>query len=77
MHAIRSAIGTPAHDFAQERVRPKPDAAQAEPATTKPGWLGTITARGLLSILMLVAWPGGAVKALLYHLDGGDLRDWS
>ena len=43
----------------------------------KPNLTSAILARGLLAILMLFAWPGGAVRAMLYHLDGGDLRDWA
>jgi len=27
--------------------------------------------------MMLGALPVGAVKAMIYHLEGGDLRDWS
>ena len=31
----------------------------------------------LLGVMLLFAWPSGAVRAMMYHLDGGDLRDWS
>ncbi len=31
----------------------------------------------LLSLLMIIAVPKGAYHALIYHLDGGDLADWS
>ena len=68
LHAIRSALAAPAAGYAL----PKP----VQPAP-KPGWAQPIVARTLLAILMLFAWPGGAVRAMLYHLDGGDLRDWS
>ena len=73
LHAIRSAIAAPPHDFAQERGQTQLTAA----LPAKPNLASAILARGLLAILMLFAWPGGAVRAMLYHLDGGDLRDWA
>jgi hypothetical protein len=73
LHAIRSAISTPPHDFAQEAVRPVKAAAPVAEERQVP----KLMALGLLGLFMLFAWPGGAGRALLYHLDGGDLRDWS
>lgn len=72
LHAIRSAIGTPAHANPYAPTPPMPLADNARQSRT-----GAITAHGVLAVLMLFAWPRGAVKAMLYHLDGGDLRDWS
>lgn len=31
----------------------------------------------VLSLLMIIAVPKGAYHAMVYHLDGGDLADWS
>ena len=41
------------------------------------GRLHRLGARSLLRLLMVCAIPGGAVGALLYHLSGGDLANWS
>ena len=72
LHAIRSAIVLPVHDFTAGRSSPT-FPMQFAP---NPGWAGAVAAYLLLAILMLFAWPGGAASALLYHLNGGDLRDW-
>ena len=37
---------------------------------------GTMVAHALLAIQMLFAWPRGAVRAIVDHLDGSDLRGW-
>lgn len=36
----------------------------------------TMVAHALLAIQMLFAWPRGAVRAIVDHLDGSDLRGW-
>lgn len=80
LHAIRSAIQSNPHDFAHEgaQVPPPADPVPANPVIhrfraailTAAGWL-------LLIILMAFALPMGAVRALLFHFEGGDLTDWS
>ena len=39
--------------------------------------LQSVTARMLSWLLTAAAFPIGATKALQYHLNGGDLRDWN
>ena len=90
LHAIRSAIGPTPHDASLEvRGRqPHPHAAGPHVKAGKAGdgkatvgflkkTLWRAACWSLLGILMGFAIPGGAVRALLYHLDGGDLADWS
>lgn len=72
LQAIRSALRDVPHDAGAQPQNPGP-------ATTGAtgGWLHLAASWVLLRAMMLVALPVGAVKAVLYHLDGGDLRDWS
>ena len=89
LHAIRSAIAATGHDFADE-ISPDGNAtrktAQAalvsvelaprldpDAPTSNVVWLGS---RALLVAMLPFALPVGAVQAMMYHLDGGDLRDW-
>ena len=88
LHAIRSAIRSGPHDArldpAERRQTPRTQetAALVKPEGTglfgKPAHLAKAAGRrALLAILMAFAIPGGAVRALLFHLNGGDLNDWS
>ena len=87
LQAIRSAIRTARRDRGPDAGESGPVACVvARPA-------GPVRASGLVAflrrslwaascrvvllILMAFAVPGAAVKALLYHLNGGDLADWS
>ena len=86
--AIRSAIGPAAQDAALDRhgvkVRAMPVLAPVD-ETTGPGGLVGLLKQSLwsalcwawLGVMLGFAIPGGAIKALLYHLDGGDLAGWS
>lgn len=77
LHAIRAAIG---QDAPPEISALRPPIALAL-GPHMPGPLGRVlwalACRVTLGILLAFALPGGAVKALLFHLDGGDLADWS
>jgi hypothetical protein len=90
LHAIRSAISDTPHGFANETPgrkgpaqAPYPDDAVAVdmgPVGISAGlkrvlWRAACWA--LLGVVMAFAMPGGAIKALMFYLDGGDLRDWS
>ena len=79
LHAIRTAIHSLPHEPTQAAALPRPvDMVRPVIATTGArAHLRGGAAAGLLGLLMLFAWPGGAVRALIYHLNGGDLRDWS
>ena len=87
LHAIRSAIGTTPHDASLDARGRLPPLTAADPQPARGNGKGLVAnlqqslwraaCRALLGILMGFAIPGGAVKALLYHLDGGDLADWS
>jgi hypothetical protein len=66
LHAIREAM------VSQHLPVPQPVAVARD-----RGWLHHALAWVLLRAMMLVALPVGAVKALLFHLDGGDLHDWT
>jgi hypothetical protein len=46
------------------------------PIETEGGVLWRAAARAVLWILLAFALPAGAIKALVYHLDGGDLANW-
>lgn len=72
LHAIRSALGTKTHDFALEEPRFAPLAAPSPPQGL---WRAVCGA--LLALMMPFALAGGAARAVQYHLNGGDLRDWS
>ena len=73
LHAIRQAIGPAPLNHAPPAVLP--------PAPQPRGPIGralwAAATRVTLAILMAFALPGGAVRALLFHLDGGDLAEWS
>ena len=75
LHAIRTAIAVSANHVAQER--PAPTDLRPQATIRNSGWTQTVLAHALLALLMLCAWPVGAIKALLHHLNGGDLHDWS
>ncbi len=76
LHAIRSAIGTPSHRF--EHEMPPPSEAAVDEATdaASPGMLRRGMGWTLAAICLTFALPAGAIRALMFHLDGGDLRDW-
>lgn len=89
LHAIRSAISLVPHNAGPE-VRQRGTGAwtiPAEPAAEtdeKAGlvavlkqWLRSVQCWVLLSVLITFALPSGAIKAMLFHLDGGDLGDWT
>lgn len=69
LHAIRSALVEVPHD--DSTAPPLP------PATPGGRLLWPVATRITLAVLMAFALPAGAIKALLFHLDGGDLADWS
>ena len=84
LHAIRSAIGTaaqggrPDQRGAGHAALPVKDADAAGGMSqhlTRPLWRAGCWA--MLGILLAFALPGGAIKAMLFHLDGGDLADWT
>lgn len=88
LDAIRSAIGSAPHEVHLERPRSWPPLRPADPAADEGNVKDGLTARlrkfglsvagrTLLGLLMAFAIPGGAVRAMLFHLDGGDLADWS
>ena len=66
LHAIRSALGDVPHD----------GHTSSRPIETEGGVLWRAAARAVLWILLAFALPAGAIKALVYHLDGGDLANW-
>jgi len=66
LQAIRGALRAVPHD-------PQP----APMAPAEPGLAHQAGSWVLLRVMMLGALPVGAVKAMIYHLEGGDLRDWS
>ena len=86
LHAVRRAIHATGPSFAPQSRPAQPTAlpgiqkpagrhaAVVHPPHHKPN---IAVARGLLAVLMLLAWPAAAIHALLYHLDGLDLRNWS
>ena len=91
LHAIRSAISDAPHDAGLDAPggpsRPSRiplnvvAARDLAAAPAPPGRLNRLTRvvarRITLAVLLVFAIPAGAVKALLFHLDGGDLADWS
>ena len=84
LHAIRSAISQTAHDYADETPRVERGEAAKDPGDDQKGLsanlkhgAGKAASWLALGILMLFALPAGAVRALIFHADGGDLRDWS
>lgn len=88
LHAIRSAISQTAHDAGLDAPGHGCATAQAPRAVSgkaNPGAglvakvkqvLWGAACRTLLGILLAFAIPGGAIKALVFHLNGGDLSDW-
>lgn len=85
LHAIRSAISQTAHDFAGETIVKAPNKpVPADPiADDKPGWIAKVKQQAshaaswvVLGVLMVFALPAGAARALIFHADGGDLREW-
>lgn len=52
-------------------------AASANAGPVLGGRLHRLGSRSLLGLLMALALPGGAVRAMLFHMAGGDLADWS
>lgn len=89
LHAIRSAISLVPH-YAGPEGRQRGTGTRtipAEPAADacdKAGlvavlkqWLRSVQCWVLLSVLITFALPSGAIKAMLFHLNGGDLGDWT
>ena len=85
LHAIRSAIQASPHDFGHETPPPRqtvrapgPDPVAAVPLTRRAkAAMGALACRVLLGVLVAFALPAGMLRALLFHLNGGDLVDWS
>ena len=90
LHAIRSAISDAPHDAgldAPGRSRPpripltmvaaRNFAAAPAPPRRLNRLARAVACRITLAVLLVFAIPAGAVKALLFHLDGGDPADWS
>jgi hypothetical protein len=76
LQAIRNAILSTQHD---EDVELGPNGADGPSGMAQESDLrhAGFQAKALLAVMMPFAWTGGAVRALIYHVDGGDLRDWS
>ena len=88
LDAIRSAIRLPPQEARLDQTRrsQSPHAPEVAVPAVAPGdgllarsaQLAKATGcRALLGILMAFAIPGGAVRAMLFHLNNGDLNDWS
>ena len=84
LHAIRSALGETPHDAALDRRAASPASTPAPEAKVTGAQGRRVTrilwrlgCRMTLGLLMAFALPGGAVRAMLFHLNGGDLADWS
>lgn len=90
LHAIRSAISLAPHDAGLEprrhgsRTQTIAVGPVARETGARVGLVATLKkslwraqCRVLLGVLIPFAIPGGAIKALLFHLNGGDLGDWS
>jgi hypothetical protein len=89
LHAIRSAISTAPHYAGLDQIgAPNVRAAMERPVVRKEDTGTGLSARlkhlvwlaackSLLGILLVFAAPAGAIKAMMFHLDGGDLGDWS
>ncbi|MEO8241260.1 MAG: hypothetical protein ABI832_03055 [bacterium] len=78
LHAIRSAIGPTVQ--AVSSAPPLPDDPLldlADLTTAEPGPLGRGMAWTLAAVMLPFALPAGAIKALMFHFDGGDLNDWA
>lgn len=52
------------------------DAPQDDPTLAR-GLLWSAGTKAALSVMLAFALPAGAIRALVFHLDGGDLADWS
>jgi hypothetical protein len=84
LHAIRAALGDIPHDArfdTAQRPRAPHSPQPPESAARTPGQVRrvvwSVSCRVTLAILIAFALPSGAIKALLYHLNNGDLADWS
>lgn len=91
LHAIRSILHTAPQDLAPATPLAQPDLPhdRTEPPSGPIGraqtwvghwvghWVWQQSVRALLAVLLAFALPAGLIRALLYHLDGGDLADWS
>jgi hypothetical protein len=76
LQAIRNAILTTQHDHDVE-LGPEGADGPSGMAQGSDQRRAGFKAKALLAVMMPFAWTGGAVRALIYHIDGGDLRDWS
>ena len=89
LHAIRSAISTAPHYAGLDQIpatiiRPATERPVVREEDTGSGLLARLkhlvwqlSCQSLLGILLAFAIPAGAIKAMMFHLDGGDLTDWS
>ena len=90
LQAIRSAINRTPRDSGHVRLfsgadLPFAELAPPEPAAPAESRLATrlrqmawgAASWTWLAVLIAFALPAGAIRALMFHLDGGDLADWS
>jgi hypothetical protein len=85
LHAIRSAISQTPHAEPDARAPSTPTDSLAQSDSPAPSTLArrakaavwALACQATLWLMLAFALPAGAIKAMLFHLDGGDLADWS